>query len=310
MKKNNLKIEELVTFKEVVEAGSIMNASKKLGIQFSTANYQISKVEEYFGTILLDRTANGVKLNDEGAKIYRTALSILDLLEETKAEVTESRNYIRVKMGEIPSILFLKDFLKKVQEQHPDLTVEIKSTNYNECVKGVNTGDVDVAIVGEACMNAGYNEVQDKSTIAHEVTTICTDGFALITPINHPLSEKNRVTMSEILRNTVISLPSDYGVEMSIRKELKKQFSNAEKKTKRIVVENLNQQIHMVASGIGVAITSKMVGDLLQKMGQVKSIPIENMDAERKLFVVFSRYFKDEGLKSDIISSLLELVDN
>lgn len=309
MKKNNLKIEELVTFKEVAESGSIMNASRKLGIQFSTANYQIKKVEEYFDTILFDRTATGVKLNDEGLRIYQMTDKILDLLEEARGEIDESRNYIRVKMGEIPSILLLKDFLKKMQELHPELNLEIKSTNYKECIKDVNTGNVDVAIVGEACMNSVSENGSDRNLADHDATTLCSDGFILITPRDHPLSDKKVTSLSDLLKYTMISLPPEYGVEMSIRKELKKFPIDLDKKTKRIVVENLNQQINMVATGVGIAITSRRVGELLEKMGQVNSIPIEDLDADRKLYVVFSRYFKNNALKSDIISTLLDCVN-
>lgn len=307
VRKLSLSIDEIITFREVADSGSLMNASKKLGIQFSTASYHITKIEKYFNTTLFDRMATGVLLNDNGRKFYSKATRILELVEESQIDLARRGDYIRIKMGEIPSIIFMEEFLKQFQGLHPRLKIEIKPTSYGKCLKDVNTGKADVAVVGESCMSQDSQERIDEIQIEDNTVNLCTDGFILIAPVNHPLSTKESCRVSEILKYNLISLPSDYGVEMSVRKELKKRNINIDRRSRRVIVENLNHQISMVLSGVGVAITSKRVGLALEALGRVRAIPIENLDAERQLYVVFSRYFKNEELKSDIISTLSHL---
>lgn len=307
MRKLSLSIDEIITFREVADSGSLLNASKKLGIQFSTAAYHITKIEKYFNTTLFDRMATGVLLNDNGRKFYSKATKILELVEESQIDLARRGDNIRIKMGEIPSIIFMEEFLKQFQEHHPRLKIEIKPTSYGKCLKDVNTGKADVAVVGESCMTQDSQERLDETQIEDNTVNLCTDGFILIAPVNHPLSTKKSCRVSEILKYNLISLPPDYGVEMSVRKELKKRHINIERRSRRVIVENLNHQISMVLSGVGVAITSKRVGLTLEALGRVRAIPIENLDAERQLYIVFSRYFKNEDLKADIVSTLSHL---
>lgn len=297
----------MITFMEVVDSGSILNASKKLGIQFSTAVYHISRVEEYFKITLFHRTATGVSLNDDGKKIYPIISKVLESLEEAKINLCKRNACIKIVMGEIPSIIFLKEFMKRFQDLYPSLKIDIKSMSYNKCIRDINTGNADVAVVGEVCMNQNPNETHDQSMINNNRSVLCTDGFVLITPVNHQLNEKKTCRIFDILKYNLISLPPDYGLEMSIKKELKKRNIKIGKRVKRIVVENLSEQINMVLSGDGIAITSKRVGLILEKLGQVHTIQIEKLDSKRDLYVIFSRYFKGDRLRTEIVSTLSQL---
>jgi len=310
LKKVSLNIDDLIIFKEVVNRGSLMNASKYLGIPFSSVNYHITKIEKYFKTKLIDRTAAGIKINENGKKVYAITLKILDLIDETYKVIYKRKNNIKIEMGEIPSLIFFDKFLDRFQKSHPTMKIEIKSTSFDNCIKDLNSGIVDVAIVGEACGNSKTNIEEFKNNQINEKLSICSDEFILITPLNHPLSNKKMCHINEILKYKIIFLPYKYGIEKDIRNILKEQNVLIRKKIKKIIAENLHQQINMVISGYGIAITSKSVGLTLEKLGLVHTISVNEINIKRNIYVIFSRYFKDDDLKNEIINILSQLCES
>jgi DNA-binding transcriptional LysR family regulator len=79
------KLEDIVTFLTVIEAGGLSAAARRLGIAKSVASKRISDLEGALAATLLRRSARGLLPTDAGAAFYGRARDILAELEDAAA---------------------------------------------------------------------------------------------------------------------------------------------------------------------------------------------------------------------------------
>lgn len=76
-----MKLIYLEFFVQVVDAGSISKAANSLFLKQSNLSKYMKTVENYFGTVLFERKYNGIKLTENGEKVYDWACSFLNQAE-------------------------------------------------------------------------------------------------------------------------------------------------------------------------------------------------------------------------------------
>lgn len=80
--------EELAVFVTVVESGSIRSASRNLAIASSGISRTLSRLEEKFGTTLLNRTTRRMHLTEEGVVFLEDAKDILKRMSDFEERFT------------------------------------------------------------------------------------------------------------------------------------------------------------------------------------------------------------------------------
>jgi len=97
----------MAAFAVVVETGSFVEASSKIGVTASAVSKQISKLENMLSLRLIDRTTRSLKVNAEGEQIYKYC----KLLLESSASIFRIRDRLvdtpqgLVRMG-VPKSLY------------------------------------------------------------------------------------------------------------------------------------------------------------------------------------------------------------
>jgi DNA-binding transcriptional LysR family regulator len=84
------KLEDIVTFLTVIEAGGLSAAARRLGVAKSVASKRISDLEGALAATLLRRSARGVVPTDAGAAFYGRARDILAELEDAAAAAADA----------------------------------------------------------------------------------------------------------------------------------------------------------------------------------------------------------------------------
>jgi DNA-binding transcriptional LysR family regulator len=122
------KLEDIVTFLTVIEAGGLSAAARRLGVAKSVASKRISDLEAALAATLLRRSARGVVPTDAGAAFYGRARDILAELEDAAAAaagVGEFSGSMRVagplSFGTLHLAPVLLDFLMR----HPRLELAL-----------------------------------------------------------------------------------------------------------------------------------------------------------------------------------------
>ncbi len=81
------KVNDILVFLAVVEAGNFVAGGKAFGLSRSTAGKSITRLEDSYGVRLLNRTTRTLKLTEEGRKLYEHGLTIRSAIEAADASI-------------------------------------------------------------------------------------------------------------------------------------------------------------------------------------------------------------------------------
>ncbi len=82
----------MAVFARVVETGGFSRAAESLGISKSAVSKQVSRLEDRFGTRLLNRTTRSISLTEAGERVLEHSLRALAEFEAAEAEVGAHRD--------------------------------------------------------------------------------------------------------------------------------------------------------------------------------------------------------------------------
>lgn len=147
--KTLLDLDLLNTFAVVVEAGGFKEASSRLYRSQAAVSMQIKRLEEQLGHRLLERSNQGIKLNESGKTLLGYIDRLMRLNNETLSALSEKPLRGPVHFG-IPTDYaqtFLQQFIPQIRETFPELEPRITCGRSRELRKLVSSGELDVAIV-------------------------------------------------------------------------------------------------------------------------------------------------------------------
>ncbi|MGH7286184.1 MAG: LysR family transcriptional regulator, partial [Polyangiaceae bacterium] len=124
-------LNEMLVFARVVEAGSFIAASAKLGMPKSTVSRKVAELESRLNARLLQRTTRRLNLTDVGRTYYDYCARIVGEVEDAERAVGSLQNVprgpLRVTCG--PNAAFLGPIFGDYLKRYPEVRLEIVSTN-------------------------------------------------------------------------------------------------------------------------------------------------------------------------------------
>ncbi|MCK9510847.1 MAG: LysR family transcriptional regulator [Pigmentiphaga sp.] len=123
------RLDTLLLFFEVVNAGSINKASEKLGTPKSTLSRKLRQLEEAMGSVLLIRGPQKLALTDTGRMLYGHAVRIVAEIEDAGLKASElqqeMRGTLRVSLPLDFWMSWIGEAISEFALMHPDLQLEI-----------------------------------------------------------------------------------------------------------------------------------------------------------------------------------------
>ncbi len=159
-----LDLEDLQTFVEVVDAGGVSPAARRLSVSKSIVSRRLFRLESELGIQLLARTTRGTALTEAGVTFRDHAARVcteLDIARETILPAGDLRGRLRIAAPLSFGLTLLAPVLAELAKRHPLLQVH---TSYS---------DRFVDIVGEgfdAAVRVGY--LADSNLVARRVGPI------------------------------------------------------------------------------------------------------------------------------------------
>jgi len=162
-----LKTEEIETFTQIVDSGTITAAAEHLQLAKSAVSRRLSELEEKLGVELFHRSTRKMNLTDSGIVFYQQCTQILDDLMEAEFSVTQSHQEIRGKIKVAAPLSFglmhLAPAIFDFKKLHPAITFDIDFSDRE--VDLIQEGfDVGVRIA----------ELKDSSLIARKLAELST----------------------------------------------------------------------------------------------------------------------------------------
>ncbi len=146
-----MEIRVLQYFLAVAREQNISNAAKSLHLTQPTLSRQLKDLEDSLGKQLFIRGSKKITLTEEGILLRKRAEQILELVERTEAEITNTDEAISgdvyIGAGETDIMCLIAKTAKKLQEQYPNIHYHIYSGDSLDILDRLNKGIIDFGMV-------------------------------------------------------------------------------------------------------------------------------------------------------------------
>ncbi|MCK5810368.1 MAG: LysR family transcriptional regulator [Cocleimonas sp.] len=124
-----MNLNDWVLFCQIVDAGGLIAASRKLGVPKSTLSRRLSQLENDFGARLLMRRGRSFELTDAGHLFYPEAHHLAKQVEKAQNRLAEGMQreggVIKMAAPRMPGATFLGAWLAEFLALHPHIRVEL-----------------------------------------------------------------------------------------------------------------------------------------------------------------------------------------
>ncbi|MFF3391345.1 LysR family transcriptional regulator [Streptomyces sp. NPDC002669] len=201
-----MELRQLEYLVAVAEEQNFTRAAERVHISQSGISSQIRQLERELGAELFDRSARTVTLTVAGKAALehaRAALAAAGAVGRAVDEVTDLvRGRLTVGMVIGCTLTPLFDALAAFHEAHPGVEISLLEDDSDRLVEGVRTGAVDLALVGAAT----------AAPDGLEALTIISERLVAAVPAGHPLAERHRVTLRDLVAHPIACMPPGTGL--------------------------------------------------------------------------------------------------
>lgn len=173
--------------------GSFTRAARELGVSTPTLSRQIATLEQQLGLRLFDRGRTGAITTALGKQVLLRAGGLVSAAGLFGNEVAALRGLevgsLTVGAGVYPAFISLGSALGRLAARHPGLRVDVTVGDWQEIVRGVLAGDLDLA-VAESTGPAENSRLAFEALPRHRGVFVCRVG--------HPLLDVPNLTLDAI----------------------------------------------------------------------------------------------------------------
>jgi DNA-binding transcriptional LysR family regulator len=251
-----MELRHLRYFVTVAEELNVSRASARLRISQPAVSRQLRDLEEELGVKLFERDKSKLKLTNAGEAFLAHARDLLRRSNEAAREMAAFRPQAKrtVTVGYIAPVLAstLTPALRMFSQKSPDIEVVLREMSPGEQIKALRSGQIDLALAG----NPWPELVNEFETVVLKQVP-----FEAVLPDNHLLALRKRIGLAELSDETFIGFDED---EFPGRNDVICAACQEAGFTPRLRyrVESLTALLAKVASGAGVTLTPREVGQL------------------------------------------------
>lgn len=271
---------DLKLFLNVTDAGNITAGATCSHLSLPSASARIRGLECSLGISLLARGRRGVTPTAAGKALAQHARLILQQVERLQTDLTDYakgfKGQIRLLCNTSALSEYLPEKLADFLAHHPNIDISLEEHPSLRILHAVRHGTADIGIISNAV------DASDLQTLP-----FCADPLTLIMPLDHPLAEpldgaQEGVRFSQTLAHEFVGL----GVNSAMAIYLEEQALHVGRRIKtRVRAESFDGVLRMVLRGAGLGIVPQAAVDRFQKSRQLKSIPLSDPWADRKLLL-------------------------
>ncbi|WP_395570592.1 LysR family transcriptional regulator [Streptomyces sp. BK79] len=170
----------LRTFTVLARTGGFTAAAAELHLAQSTVTVHIRTLERDLGVRLFDRLPGGALLTDSGRRLLERAEEVLDAVERLRAG-SEERGAVRgrVVVGSPESLCAsrLPGVVAALRASHPEVDVHLYAAGTEECVAGLRSGRLDLALLLEE--ETDFPDVTAEPVGREPLALVCAPGHHL-----------------------------------------------------------------------------------------------------------------------------------
>ena len=249
----DVSIAQMRSLVEVVAQSSFSRAAENLLLSRPAVWQQIRRLESQYGIRLIGRQGRVAVATEQGVRLA-------NIFSETLARIDSIPEVMRQESGTKPSVVRLRcgfrsffdevgDAIERFHSRHPEVVLQILNVpTGNALAEAIVSKKVDLAITATPERIEG-DWLQVELRPAYALDTL------LVMPLNHPLADKKRIRLEDIVRYPLILWPR--GIQARDRVEAVLAARGLAEKVS-IVAESGDTifTVEMVRRGLGLGITA------------------------------------------------------
>lgn len=292
-----MNIENLRMFCLVVDEGSISQAARLSFVSQPAVTRQINQLENYYGTLLFDRTGGKLKVTETGKLLYPYAKTIVNNFYHSKeAMLLETEKYhTNLHIGATYTIgeYLLPSLLGKYKKQRPNIKITLTIKNTPGILDDLSNDVIDIALV-EGIIEKNHDFIVDK---------FANDELILVCGSDH--SWKEKISVNDLSKERMIWRESLSGTRLIVEGFLR-EYGILEKIESNMEIGSTQAIKGAVEAGLGISILSKLAVSKELEQGTLREVTIDGMNFERNLWIARKQHrFHKDGL-----SDFLKIIRN
>ncbi|PCD08052.1 LysR family transcriptional regulator [Peribacillus simplex] len=285
----------LKTFVTLVEVKNFTKTAEILLMSQPSVSLHIKKLEEEFQTKLFLRSPKFLKVTLTGEILYDRAKQMITIYEQTRQDIQEHDRSIKgeLKIGASFTIgeYILPSLLIDLQEEYPELELQVIIGNTEEIVQAVRLYKVDIGLI--------EGQTNEKELSVHPFMQ---DELFIVSSNNHELANKDDVEITDLHDQAWVTREVGSGT----REYLNHVIRSNGLKIKSILTISSNQGIKetLIKNGSGLALLSRSVIERDVQNKIISIIQVKDESFNRTLSYVYSPIMKDKKNVKTFITEL------
>lgn len=144
-----MNLRRLETFYWAAKLGSFTAAAEKMNTTQSTISMRIQELEREFGVVLFDRTQRMARATELGRDLVSYVERLLDCaadMHERFASAESVTGTLRIGAAEVISISWLPTLIRRLQQRHPKVQLEIQEALTQDLEMKLEAGALDLVL--------------------------------------------------------------------------------------------------------------------------------------------------------------------
>lgn len=276
--------DELKTFVTLAEVKNFTKTAETLHMSQPSVSLHIKNLEKEFQTQLFLRSPKFLKITPTGDILYDRAKQMITIYEQTKQDILEYDNAIKgeLKIGASFTIgeYILPSLLIDLQNEFPELELQILIGNTEEVIQSVRLFQVDIGLI--------EGQTNEKELSVHPFMQ---DELYIVSSNDHKLADQAEVTMTDLQNQAWITREVGSGT----REYLNHVFRSNGLKVKSLLTISSNQGIkETVINGMGLSLLSRSVIERDVQHQNLSIIKLKDHSFNRTLSYVYSPIMQDK----------------
>ena len=190
-----LDVRRLGVLCEVAARGSFSAAADALSVTQSAVSQQIAALEREAGTVLVERSARGVRLTESGEALVRHGEAIRARLGDAEAELETiaGSGGGRVRLASFPTAgaSLVPQAIARFRERHPGMDVTLTPAEPRDGEAKLRVGEVDIALLIQTPWRPAPDDGLDRLTLLEDAMYVCL-------PAGHPAAGLPRLQLEDL----------------------------------------------------------------------------------------------------------------
>ncbi|MBI1248775.1 LysR family transcriptional regulator [bacterium] len=290
-----MEIHQLRYFVAVAELENFTRAAEQCHVTQPSLSQQIAKLERELDTRLLDRLGRRVVLTDSGKELLPRARRILKEVDAAEGwfKQPEGPESVNLRLGALPTIApyLLPGIIKHFRQQCPHVMLTLVEDYTDHLLDRLIKGTLDVAILALP--------IEDTRL---KVEPLFRESLLVAMPPNHPLAEKQAVSISQVRQEPFVLLHEVHCLGEQVLGFCRQQEFQPQVVCESAQISTIQQMIRL---GIGISLLPEMAADPNDPSCVYR--PIRKVQPYRTIAAAWNRHRTTTPLQEHLLEHLRQV---